>query len=66
LAGSTLLRHGIGSMPPSKLRRRRTGEVFLVAGVALLAVVALSAGAVRAYSTATGLADHIVAVRQEA
>jgi PAS domain S-box-containing protein len=53
-------------MPSSTRPPRRAGEVFLVAGLALLAVVALSAGAVRGYSTATAVADHIVAVRQGA
>jgi len=50
------------SMP----RARRPGEAFLIAGLALVLVVALSATAVRAYAKATRVADHIVGVRHEA
>jgi PAS domain S-box-containing protein len=45
---------------------RRAGEVFLMVGFVLLALLALGATAVRAYATATAVADHIVTVQQEA
>src|SRR5665213_1642593 len=47
-------------------RARRPGDAFLVTGLALVLVVALSAMAVRAYAKATRLADHILSVRHEA
>jgi PAS domain S-box-containing protein len=53
-------------MPPATSGARRAGDVFLIAGGALLAALALGASAVRAYSAASAVADHIVTVRQEA
>ncbi len=48
----------------SRLSSASKGPLVLT-GFAIVAVIALSAAAVRAYSKATGLADHIAEVRQE-